>query len=255
MVAISERRTFPEDIAFQEATGKLYGAGESVRGKPLDFGRRGGASLGQAGDLYTTLLGAASRALGKRDLARGARDLNWERAARLKAAETQAARTQGVADVISGTFGAISDEVAKRMLADDEPKGPTITPPTTPLSGGGGYHLEGRDRRQGLGGVAPDARPPATPPATPQAKLPAQAEAVIAAPVVVSPFSPTDPYEYAKIPGQQYPWSFREKGSGGEWTPFNYAEHTIQSLDDAAAGRVREMGLLRDPNPELIRRV
>ena len=221
MVAISQRRIFPEDVAFQEATGKLYGAGESVRGKPLDFGRRGGASLGQAGDLYSTLLGAATRAVGTRDLARGARELNWDRAARMKAAETQRARTQGVADVVSGTYGGISDFLAKKALAEDEPEvpTPTATPTTMP-------YLEGRQQQQGLEEtplLAPSEVTTTAPPPE-----------VGAAPVVVSPMSPTDPYEYSPIPGQQFPWSFRKKGSGSGWTPFNYSEDTVRKLEAAA---------------------
>ena len=217
MVAISQRRIFPEDVAFGEATEKLYGAGESVRNKPLDFGRRGGESLRQAGDLYSTFLGAVGKAVGDRDLRRGSRELDWARARRMKAAATDAAKAGAVRDLTSGIYGGLMDFVAKKRLEDKEAEpAETVASPGSSVSPSVGGEIGAK-----IGGENESLVAVPTPQAVPVA---------VESPVIRFPGD--DRWEFQKVNGV---WKTRAQGSG-TWRDFAFPQWQTDKLEAMLLG-------------------
>jgi len=113
MALTEERRIFPEDVAFQQATGQLYGAGETMRRRPLGYSRRGGAALLGGGGMYGSLYDASRRAMQQQEMARLARQVQWDRAARMKRATTEGMRAQAAAGIASAGYGMFTDWAAK----------------------------------------------------------------------------------------------------------------------------------------------
>ena len=113
MALTEQPRIFPEDVAFGRATGGLYGAGESVRQRPMGYSRMGGAGLLRTGGMYSSFLDAARRANEQLAVAQGARALAAEAARRKKRAVIEGMRAQAAANLGSSAFGIASDYIAK----------------------------------------------------------------------------------------------------------------------------------------------
>jgi len=195
----AERTVFPEDVRFQGATGRLFEAGESIGGRPLDFGRRGGAAFLGAGDLQANLLSAKNQAMAGLSAARAQRDLQAAKAARVRRAAIEGAKSGAAADLGTAAFGAFADFIAKKKPWElgfgDAPAAttPTATTPST---------------------VTP---PAVTPPSIAPEKPLIPLESVTPAPV--SAESPVvrnqgDPWVYKKVGGT---WMTMDTRGDGTW--------------------------------------
>ena len=126
MVASVNKPLFPYDIAFTGQMDALGKSAEQVASSPVDYSRRGGASLQQRGDMYGALYDAALKASAGRQQQEQAREMAWGEARRRKEALARKMNAQNAANLISGIGGMASDALrqgvkvgGRRMTEED----------------------------------------------------------------------------------------------------------------------------------------